>query len=345
MAPKRRAAAAKPPPEAFTPERFEQELKDLAAKAKDETWGKNVKEHASVYLKSAALLTLCGVYSNVSQMALSPVYGSIPSSIWHSKLVMAACFVGWSANLALQRQLRANPAHLLPLIAIYIPTVQFYLYKLSGTLTAHWGPLATEALTLFPLMALSVSCVATYLENAELPIGFPKWIADAAPGLGSWSFFKLIEALSGSYLNTYVGKTFFHTRVGLELVLAASYTAFSPSKFLLYAIPALLHTAVFNTHVFTPIAFGSLNATLSRDNWMLLDRKESLTGYISVLENLDQGFRVMRCDHSLLGGEWVRFKGLKVAEPIYGVFAMLEAVRLVEVSKSVPDIEARALIM
>ncbi len=79
-----------------------------------------------------------------------------------------------------------------------------------------------------------------------------------------------------------------------------------------------------------------------------MDRQESLTGYISVVESVDQGFRVMRCDHSLLGGEWVKFigtgqfKGNQVAEPIYGVFAMLEAVRLVEVPKPVPDNKADA---
>ncbi len=135
------------------------------------------------------------------------------------------------------------------------------------------------------------------------------------------------------------------------MVLAASYSLFAPSKILLYAVPALLHTAVLNTHLPTPMALSSLNSTLVAANWSILDRRESLTGYISVVESTDQGFRVMRCDHSLLGGEWVKFlgvgqfKGNQVAEPIYGVFAMLEAVRLVEVSKPVPDRKANALVM
>jgi hypothetical protein len=55
----------------------------------------------------------------------------------------------------------------------------------------------------------------------------------------------------------------------------------------------------------------------------------------------------MRCDHSLLGGEWLSRSDRNsiLAEPIYGVFVMLEAVRLVEVKKSVPDSEAKALVM
>ena len=54
----------------------------------------------------------------------------------------------------------------------------------------------------------------------------------------------------------------------------------------------------------------------------------------------------MRCDHSLLGGEWL-IKGARnsMPEPIYGVFVMLEAVRLVEVEKPIPDSEAKAFVV
>ncbi|KAK2049213.1 spermine/spermidine synthase [Colletotrichum somersetense] len=328
--------------EGFTPERFEKELKSLAAKAKGETRGRFLQQQASAYLKSAVLLALAAVYSNVSQLALSPVYGSIPASIYHAKLVMIACFFGWAGNMFLNRTLPFNPAKLLPVVAFWVPTVQFYLYMVSGVLTAYWGPLLTETVTLFPLIVVSVSCVATELEKADLS-KLPKFIADAGPGLGSWGLFKFIEKLSGSYLQTYVGSSFFQTRVGLEALLAAAYSIYAPSKLLLLVIPAALHTAVLNTHALTPMASASLNSTLQTHNWTLLDRKESLTGYVSVLESKEHGYRVMRCDHSLLGGEWVIHKGPRVAEPIYGVFVMLEAVRLVKTANAVPDNEAKAL--
>ncbi|KAH8884702.1 S-adenosyl-L-methionine-dependent methyltransferase [Thozetella sp. PMI_491] len=338
------------PNSSFTPENFEKELKNLAAKAQEETWGKHLKEQASVYLKSIVLLTFMGIYSNVSQLALSPVYGSIPSSIYHSKLVAAACFAGWSSNLFLGRNLPFKPHQLLPVIAIYIPTVQFFIFKASDSLGATFGPLVTETLTLFPLVALSAACVATQLDWADFS-SLPKWLGDAAPGLGSYGTFKAAEAIFGSLIGPYIGKSFINTRLGLELILAASYALFAPSKLLLYTIPALLHTAFLNTHVPTSVALGSLNNTLLPTGWTILDRKESLTGYISVVESIEQGFRVMRCDHSLLGGEWVKFlnvgqfKGNQVAEPIYGVFAMLEAVRLVEVPKPVPDHKANSLVI
>ncbi len=233
---------------------------------------------------------------------------------------------------------------LLPLLAIYIPQVQFYLYKLSGPLTAEWGPLATEALTIFPLVSVSVACVATYLEGADFS-RLPAWAGDAMPGIGSWGVYKLAEAASARLLSAHVGRTFLQTRVGLEMVLAASYTLLAPSRLVLYAVPALLHTAFLNTHLATPLALQSLNGTLRADGWAILDRRESVTGYISVLENLKEGFRSMRCDHSLLGGEWVRYEANPVAEPIYGVFVMLEAVRLVETAKKPRDKDASALVM
>ncbi len=345
MAPKKkRSAPVIDPTSSFTPESFEKELKALAAKAKDETWGKAFGEQASVYAKAVALLSLIAVSATVSRLALSPVYGSIPSSIWHSKLVMAACFVGWSSNLYLRRLLSFNPVLLLPVIAVYVPPLQYYLYKLSGPMTAQWGPVVTETLTLFPLVAVSTACVATYLERADFS-RLPGWLGDAMPGLGSWGVYKLVESTSAPLLEAHIGKTFLQTRVGLETVLAASYSLMAPSKLLWYAIPALIHTAVLNTHVASPIALQSLNRTLNADGWAILDRRESVTGYISVVEDLRQGFRALRCDHSLLGGEWVKFTPDPVAEPIYGVFVMLEAVRLVEAPDKVRDEHASALVM
>lgn len=332
------------PNSSFTPEAFEKELKDLAAKAKDETWGKWLTEQSSVYLRSLSLLGLVALYANVSELALSPVYGSIPVSIWHNRLVMAACFVGWSSNLHLARVVPFRLAYLLPVIALYIPTIQFLLFKFSATLSAHHGPLITEGLTLFPLMVISVACTATYLEGAELS-ALPGFLRDAAPGIASYGFYKLVETTSAKLLFQYVGQTVFQTRIVMEIILGASYALVAPSRFLLFTIPALLHTGLYNTHALTPYATDSLNTTMTAQGWILQDRKESNTGYISVVDSVQNGYRVMRCDHSLLGGEWIRFKGRRVAEPIYGVFTMLEGVRLVEVAEPVPDNEANALVM
>lgn len=340
----KQAAVATDVNSSFSQASFEKELKTLRSKAKEETWGRWIHEQAAVYLKSLVLITLVAVYANVSELTLSPVYGSIPVSLWHNRVVIAALFVGWACNLHLGRLVPIKLAYLLPIVAMYIPVAQFYLFKFSGILTAYQGPFVTEVLTLVPLIILSVACTANYQEGADLS-ALPGFIRDAAPGITSYGYYKLVESISGRLLGQYIGKSVFQTRIALETILGASYALFSPSKYLVLAIPALLHTAFFNTHVMTPMAAQSLNTTLLANKWSLLDRKESLTGYISVADNLETGYRVMRADHSLLGGEWIRYKGVRVAEPIYGVFTMLEAVRLVETPEPIVDEEATALVM
>ena len=261
---------------------------------------------------------------------------------------MSACFLGWSSNLFIKRYLPVkNPMQLLPLVAAYIPVLQFLLFKVSGSLGANYGPLITEALTFFPLLMLSVSCTATALDGLELnTTGRMAWFSDAMPGIGSYAFYKSMEFVSNNQIHRMIGQTFLQTRLGLQILLTGLYSLLAPSRLLLFAIPAMLHTALFNVHVPYSYTTTSLNTTMAKDGWALIDRQESLTGYISVIESGERGFRVMRCDHSLLGGEWLPSKkNQRLAEPIYGVFVMLEAVRLVEVPNPILDKEASALVM
>ncbi|KAL2266137.1 hypothetical protein VTJ83DRAFT_5489 [Remersonia thermophila] len=349
-APATTTKASSNPPEPGTTEAFTQELQALAAKAQSETWTKRAGEQLAIYAKSLALLSLIAAFSTISQLNLSPVYGAIPAAKWHAKLLMAACFVGWSSNLALNRALPFRPEALLPVLALWTPALQFFLAEASGKLTATWGPLVTEGLTLFPVVTISVACVATTLEGADLSL-LPGWLADAAPGLGSYGYFKAAEKVLGFLLESNVGRTLLNTRLGMEVVLGGLYALLAPSKLLLLALPALLHTALLNTHVPTDAALAKLNAGLAEVGYTVLDRAESITGYISVVDSQKEGYRVLRCDHSLLGGEWVKFANHaqfrynQVAEPIYGVFTMLEAVRLVETAKPVPDHKAKALVI
>ncbi|PTB64607.1 S-adenosyl-L-methionine-dependent methyltransferase [Trichoderma citrinoviride] len=328
----------------FTPERFERELKDLAAKAKSDTRANRLLGQATLYVKTAVLLTLLGVYSNASQLALSPVYGSVPAAAWHSRALMAGCFVGWAGNLALRQLLPVKTAKLLPLVALYVPVMQCFLYRFSQALGPSYGPLVTEGVTLVPLAILTASCVADNLEDVDLS-SLPKGLGDAVPGIGSWGTFKLVEHVAEKLLQKHVGTVFWYTRMGLEILLAGSYAVFAPSKWLALAIPALVHTAMFNPHVATPAATALLNTTMAADHWLLLDRRESVTGYISVAENTQTKMRVMRADHSLLGGDWVEWRGNQVTEPIYAVFVNLEAIRLVERERPVADSKAKALVI
>ncbi|KAI1141402.1 S-adenosyl-L-methionine-dependent methyltransferase [Hypoxylon sp. FL0543] len=334
------AGGSKKPPE--TKEDFEEELKILAGQAREETFSNWATTQGIVYIKAVALIALMAVYANVSLLTLSPVYGQIAATRLHHRVVWTALFIGWSGNLALRRVLPVKTIALLPLVAAYIPMVQFFLFQMSETFGAKLGPAVTEVFTLFPLVVLSTACLADVLEDADLS-KLPKSIVGSAPGLGSYAFFKFVEGQSMHQLIAQIGKSVLQTRIGLELVLASAYSVMARSKLLVWAVPALLHTAFYNTHLMTPMATSSLNSTLHARGWSLVDRQESTTGYISVLNNHKDGFRVMRCDHSLLGGEWTKLPRKIVAEPIYSVFTQLEAVRLVEIPDKTPDNAAKAL--
>ncbi|KAI0477797.1 S-adenosyl-L-methionine-dependent methyltransferase [Xylariaceae sp. FL0804] len=346
MPPKQQSAKKSQPPRgskiAETKEDFEEELKALSAQAQDETWGRWVKEQAAIYGQVFVLVSLMAIYANLSNLNLSPVYGQIPATRLHQRVVWTSLFVGWAGNLTLRRTLPIRPFRLLPLIALYIPMAQYMLFGLSGTFGAGLGPAVTESLTVAPLLAVSAACVADALEGAEFG-RLPKSVANALPGFISYSIYSFVEKLSLAQLVEHMGKSFVQTRVALELALGATYAAMDRSKLLLYAVPALLHAAFFNTHLMTPMATSSLNSTLNGNGWSVIDRWESVTGYISVVDSHRDGFRVMRCDHSVLGGEWTVFKTKTVAEPIYAIFTQLEAVRLVNVPEKVPDNEAKAL--
>jgi hypothetical protein len=331
-------------PSQSSTEKFNKELKDLASKAQNDTWSNNAQRQVRQLIGAALVLALAAIYANVSQLMLSPVYGSIPSHAWHSHVVMAGAFVGWAGNLAIQKVAPIKTSRLLPIVALFTPPIQFFLEKYTERLGGVWGPVTMESLTVFPLVAISAATVADVLDGVKVPL-LPTFLADAVPGMGSWLCFKMVEGVSSTYLNSVVGTALVFTRMGLQLALGGIYAVLAPSVYLLLTVPALIHTAMYNTHVQLPQATDMLRTELLRHNWMLLDRHDSTTGYVSVLENLKGGYRVMRCDHSLLGGEYTGDRGGAIAEPIYGVFAMLEAVRLVETPQPVPDSDAKALVV
>lgn len=320
---------------------FEKELRELAQKAKEQTIFRRLKDSAIPIIKILALLVAAGGFSAASQLNLSPVYGEIPASIWHDNLANLACFVGWASGDYLDALLPWKLINLLPVIALFMPFIQNFLFGFSNTLGIPYGPVITEAFTIFPLIAISAGSVATLIDELNI-IGGPA----AGPGVVSFVLFRFSNTWVGWYMQNHVSETLIHTRIGYEVVLGAVYVLLAPSKLLVYALPALIHTALFNPHAQTSWATQNLQSTLATQGYELLARQESLTGYISVLQSTEGNFRLMRCDHSILGGEWVMPRGESlVAEPIYAIFTMLEASRLIEVPQPVPDKDARALVM
>ena len=306
---------------------------------------------ANTNVQKAALLTiLAAMYSPISLLSLSPVYGSLPSSLLHRHGMMASALLAFVARFKFSQYFRADVSALAPILAFWIPSIQYVLFQQSGSLGNPYGPFATEALTYFPLVALTIYSSAGFLGKIDLS-SYGEATAELGPAFVSYVLFTTAEKFSRALVNLYVGSSFLTSRIGLQLLMAGLYGLMLPSKSLWLAIPSLAFTLGSNIH--TPIQWTTdqLNTTLNMYNYTLLERRESSTGYLSVLENTDLHYRVMRCDHSLLGGEWTntpRAAVPSVAEPIYAIFAMLEAVRLVEPEQkdgSRVDAESSALTM
>ncbi|PGH05944.1 hypothetical protein AJ80_08256 [Polytolypa hystricis UAMH7299] len=283
-------------------------------------------------LKAVVVLVLTAAYSPISLLTLSPVYGSVPSATYHRQGMMAAALLGWLGKGQVAKLLSKNMMRFIPVLAFAIPTIQFFLFQQSTRLGAVYGPLATEVLTFFPLVLLSMSTAAIMLEQVDLH-RFGSLVRDHGSFIGSYLLFSTSEKVTTFFIPRYIGSHVFFSRIGLQFATATLYAVSIPSKLLLFAIPSVLFSGVYNYHVPLPHTTALLNSTLQAENYVLLHRQESLTGYLSVFENTKDHFRVMRCDHSLLGGEWTHLENRKfpkVRESIYSVFTTLEAVRLIE---------------
>lgn len=283
-------------------------------------------------------------------MNLSPVYGSIPSSIYHQK---GTTFVALLAFMITKTSLRKfvpnNVRQYISAQAYYVPMIQWVLFHLSSKLGAEYGPLLTEALTYYPTLFLACLATSLILEDLDLR-QYSHTIAEGAPPAISYALFSFSEKFFQAVLPQVMGKNDFFSRSGLQLLVASTYASLSSTPYLLACLPAMIHAMYANPHYTSKYAVKVLNQTLAAHNYTVLERRDSLTGYISVIESADLHYRVMRCDHSLLGGDWLVTprrvaQGQVGRETIYSVFTMLESVRLVEGSADKPDSEKNALFM
>ncbi|GME22797.1 Spermine synthase [Neofusicoccum parvum] len=284
-------------------------------------------------LTATALMAIAGVASTVSQLGLSPVYGSIPAAIWHQKSLMFIALIVLINKSVFKRLFPANIHVWIPVVAFWIQPIQSILFQYSSKLGPVYGPVVTEALTFYPFLLLCMYSAVSALEVFDLSL-FSRGFAEGIPPLACYTTFSTVEKFVAGALPAFMGSNEFFTRSGLQLFVAAFSAAVAPSKFLLLALPALFHTVRLNPHFPSTTTTAVLNETLQANQYTLLERQESLTGYVSVIESHQNQFRLLRCDHSLLGGEWLvtpqrAAGGQKEKETIYTVFTMLEAVRLV----------------
>lgn len=300
--------------------------------------------------KAAALLVLAGISSPVSQLNLSPVYGSIPASLHHQRAMTITALAALIGRGTLKQFVPKSIDQYIAVIAYWSPVVQFLLFPYSGQLGTQYGPMVTEGLTYFPFLFLALIAASNLLDCLDpSQLNLPSSLKEVIIPTASYFAVSTTSKIAGAAIPSLVGTHLYFTRIGFQMLIASASAFLSPSKIILFAFPAILHTLMANPHFPSDSAFQKANSTLwDTHNYTLLARQESLTGYVSVMESQSEnGFRVLRCDHSLLGGEWLVTpeayeKGQRQRETIFSVFVLLEAVRLVEPRKAtgakpVPD--------
>jgi hypothetical protein len=294
-----------------------------------------------------ALLVLLAFYSPLSKLVLSPTYGYLPSKIFHSFGVAISGGLGWLLKDKIMKRLGRLGGYLLPVLAFWVPTIQYLIKQQSSKIGNPTGPVITELCGYYPLILLTVAYAGKQIQVSLRLEAQGDLVVEHVPLIGTYVLYSIGEHFATTLLSWIIGTSFLFTRVGMQMLLAVCYAAVIPSKWLVLAIPSILFSVTSNVHF---AGINGVNSAIQHEGYSMLARQEAYTGYISVLENDDEGFRVMRCDHSLLGGQWTKkVPGYRpeVEDPIYAIFAMLEAVRLVEPDHGVPrvDADSKALVM
>ncbi|SMY23006.1 unnamed protein product [Zymoseptoria tritici ST99CH_1A5] len=302
---------------------------------------------AMLSLRAAAVLLLAAATSPLSQLTLAPVYGSIPASINHATMITVSILTG----IFLRFFYKTNSPHSVGrLVAIWMscmPVVQNAISRYSGELGIVRGPIINGLITCHSILIPSAYVLAELWEKLSARTFLDRPFGYLAGAVMITVSFRMLETfLSTAALPSLRPTIPSLDPISMQLIVSVAYSLLYPTYIALLSIAAL--AAYHNPH----LSPSTINTHLRAHNWTLLDRAWSNTGYISVLESSTNQYRLLRADHSLLGGEWLltpsrKLQGWQVPESIYAVFSILESVRLIDLSPAppIPDRSASALVI
>ncbi|KAG8525748.1 uncharacterized protein KY384_000508 [Bacidia gigantensis] len=297
----------------------------------------------SSVIRTSYGLVLSALSKEATIHCVSPVYGSaveINTLPW--QLIILPLILIWLVRPSSLQGLYSNAfANVISVLGCAVSTVAAFTLRLGplgptdGAIVTTFIPQLMLVLSTFRLAALGLLGEGKDMRLTRRE-SWPLFLYVVLSYiLYSVTLEPLIRAILYKYFLTalnYVG------RYGLQAILACLFTNLACSKLaLLFNIPLLL-MAISNPHI--PLLRSNtdiLNNNIAKTGYRIVDRQESVTGYLAVIDNLKDQFRVLRCDHSLLGGEWTKYPpGIdpKLKEPIYSIFVTLEAVRLVQTERT-----------
>ena len=326
--------------------------------------------------KSICLVILSAVSFTLAKLSLSPSHGSIPVLQYNNEVIIVFATSALLVHCMFRTHSGLQPSRavfLQTILAIWTPLLQMALTPTARFIGPGLSALMLNTTIVGPMIILATNAMASRLEPFVL-LHLPPDSSPFVSSLVSVAVFGITAMPFDLYLPILVGSHQLLTRSLLPFAIPPFLMLLLPSRRELGFIAMLYVLSLLSVpHASFSLLAGYVDKTLSEVGHTVIAREESVTGYISVIENRAKGYRVMRCDHSLLGGEWILGVGSwpggesyngpsgLVAEPVYAVFVMLEAIRLVQDNYSqaenrgtefsttldpmVPDNKARALVM
>ena len=311
----------------------------------------------SVLLPTVILLLVVNVASFVSQIILRPVFGSVGSSLHHYNGIFCVAFVTCLLTLIG----RLSSVHRLTdsltavsLVLVLFPIHMRFVFINTARLGPILGPIITQMTLTWPCIFVLSHNISNHVSKWLTSSIRRMWTGPAFIALTIATVLTTIFRVSEQrffvpYLEPYVGIYWsrFTLLVYLGLVLqSVKILRTRKSLSLVLCIVLIGFVVLMQRDVQQGIGFAQLPLP---PEYTYLDRKESVTGILSVIENSEKGYRVLKCDHSLLGGLWNGLKrkellaqGITVeleersideAETVYSAFVLQEAVRLVRRQK------------
>lgn len=307
--------------------------------------------------------------SYLLKCTLNPIFGSIPLENHHK--VFTSLLSVLPLPLAMQKERMITfrkfikPYAVALICAISNPFVVRLISEKSREIGIEKGPILVWSLLQAPCWVFGITNLYEHLLKL-----CPESLQYGLPLLGSFTI-PSIEATLKRLLTTSFLKTYMPTQpfnylklLSIPLTIIAVVIALGLGK---RENEYLLSNSKSRNLLIIPIlllafTFSNLQPKPFNEHYPILASAQSTTGQIIVGEDLNQGFRYMRADHSLLGGLWVGpakeslKQQLKISEidddlvinnseSIYTTFLLQEATRLVKRPDVNQSLKPKAMII
>ncbi|KDQ17982.1 hypothetical protein BOTBODRAFT_29296 [Botryobasidium botryosum FD-172 SS1] len=298
-------------------------------------------------VKILALLAAFFVSNIASQLALHPLYGSIPTSLHFHDVTLFATLLSTFTPLISQNTSQTNVLIAIGTVLSIAPVSILWSGSALGRLgDPVWGPVITHLTSAAPVLFLGVPLIEKWLGVAKP--GELHLVHGAGHRLVVWYVLKAYEGpVRRKLASVGADSTMLLLGTGLLFTFGGVISAFTAEpaqekdkkaapkrgfgvisifKFML-PISAIAFSLTHRPYAHPPYPYTTGDGSVK-----ILARSQSVTGMIVVAESMKDSYRYLRCDHSILGGRWIIRApfGDKLSDSMYAAFILQEAVRLVE---------------